>query len=121
MSYEKVLELTAAVRAYHYYRKFWQPKPSQTLNCFYEEDNSFDPFAIKVYEVGKSDVVGHLSREISRATKSFMDRSGKVTVILTSEHYRRSPLVQGGMEIASLMRSSIPGAKIIPNRRNKLF
>ena len=38
-----------------------------------------------------------------------MDRSGKVTVTLTSEHYRRSPLVQGGMEIACLMRSSIPG------------
>ena len=109
MSYEKVLELTAAVCGYNYYRKLWQPKPSQTLNCFYEEDNPFDPFAIKVYEVGKSDVVGHLSREISRATKFFLDRGGKVTVTLTSEHYRRSPLVQGGMEIACLMRSSVPG------------
>ena len=38
-----------------------------------------------------------------------MDRDGKVTVTLTSKHYRRSPLVQGGMEIAWLMRSSIPG------------
>ena len=100
MSYEKVLELTAAVRAYHYYRKFWQSKPTQTLNCFYEEDNPFDPFAIKVCEVGKMDVVGHLPREISRATKFFMDLGGKVSVTLTSEHYRRSSLVQGGMEIA---------------------
>ena len=60
-------------------------------------------------EVGKSDVVGHLPREISRATKFFMDRVGKATVTLTSEHYRRSSLVQGGMEIACPMRSSIPG------------
>ena len=110
MSYEKVLELTAAVRGYHCYRKFWQPKPSQTLNCFYEEDNPFDSFATKVCEVGKRDVVGHLPREISRATKYFMDRGGKVT--LTSKHYRRSPLVQGGMEIAFLMISSIPGTGV---------
>ena len=73
------------------------------------KDNPFDPFAIKVCKVRKSDVVEHLPREISRATKFFMDRGGKVTVTLTSEHYRRSLLVQGGMEIASLMRSSIPG------------
>ena len=71
MSFKKVLELTAAVRGYRYYRKFWQPKPSQTLNCFYEEDNPFDPFTIKVCEVRKSDFVGHLLREISRATKLF--------------------------------------------------
>ena len=64
MSYEKVPELTAAVRVYHYHQKFWQPKLSQTLNCFYEEDDLFDPSAIKVCEAGKTDVIGHLPREI---------------------------------------------------------
>ena len=65
-----------------------------------------------MYEVGKSDVVGHLPREISRAIRFFMDRGGKVTVTLTSEHYRRSPLVQGGIEISCLMRSLIPGTRV---------
>ena len=83
MSYEKVLELTAAVCVYHYCRIFRQPKSSQKLNCFYEEDNPFDPFAIKVCEAGKSDVVGYLPRKNSRVTKFFMDRGGKVTVTLS--------------------------------------
>ena len=38
-----------------------------------------------------------------------MDGGGKVTATLTSKHYRRSPHVLGWMEIACLMRSSVPG------------
>ena len=42
---------------------------------------------------------GHLPREISRVTKFLLDRGAEMTTVLTSEHYRRSPLVQGGLEI----------------------
>ena len=87
MSYDKVIEFTAAVRGYHYYRRFWKPELSQKLNCFFEEDNPFDLFAIKVCEIGKTAAVGHLPREISRATKFFIDRGGRLSVTLTSEHY----------------------------------
>ena len=79
---------------------------------FFEEDNPFDPFAIKVCEIGKTASVGHLPREISRATKFFVDRGGRLSVTLTSEHYRRSPLVQGGMEIGCKVTASIPGTCI---------
>ena len=109
MSYEKVFEFTAAIRGFHYYRRFWVPSPSQKLNCLYEPDNPFDEFAIKACEEGKYEAVGHLPREISRATKFFMDRGATVTATLISEHYRRSPLVQGGMEIACRVTVSIPG------------
>ena len=109
MSYNKIIEFTAAVRGYHFYRRYWQPQPSQKLDCFYEEDNPFDPFAIKVCEIGKNITVGHLPREISRATKFFIDRGAAITLTLTSEHYRRSPLVQGGMEIPCVVTASIPG------------
>ena len=112
MSYDKVIEFTAAVRGYHYYCRFWKPEPSQKLNCFFEEDNPFDPFAIKVCEIGKTAAVGHLPREISRAAKFFIDRGGRLSVTLTSEHYRRSPLVQGGMEIGCKVTTSIPGTCI---------
>jgi len=49
----------------------------------------------------RNKIVGHLPREISRITKFFLDRNAVVTTELTSSHYRRSPLVQGGLEIRS--------------------
>ena len=109
MSYEKIFEFNAAFRGYHYYRRFWVPKSSQSLCCYFEPDNPFDNFAIKVCEEGKSTPVGHLPWEISRATKFFIDRGATVKAQLISEHYRRSPLVQGGMEIACKVTVSIPG------------
>ena len=109
MSYNKTFEFTAAVRGYHYYRRYWLPQPTQKLNCFHEINNPFDQFAIKICEVGNEIAVGHLPKEISRATKFFMDRGASLTVTLTSEHYRRSPLVQGGLEIPCKVAATIPG------------
>ena len=37
--------------------------------------------------------------EISRTTKFLTDRGATVTAELTSDHYMRSPLIQGGVEI----------------------
>ena len=109
---DKGIEFTATVHGYHYYRRFWKPEPLQKLNCFFEEDNPFNLFAIKVCEIGKTTAVGHLPREISRATKFFIDQGGRLPVTLTSEHYRRSPLVQGGIEIGCTVTASIPGTCI---------
>jgi len=81
----------------------------QLLECHHEERNPFDRYAIKVYEIGNETPVGHLPREISRVTKFFMDRGATIEVQLTSEHYRRSPIVQGGMEIACKVTVKIIG------------
>ena len=43
--------------------------------------------------------MGHLPKEISRATKCIIDRGAVVTVEISSDHCRRSPLVQGGLEV----------------------
>ena len=67
---------------------------------FFETHNPYDCFAIKVCEVGNENAVGYLPREISRITKFFVDRGAIVSAQLNSEHYRRSPIVHGGMEIA---------------------
>ena len=107
MPNEKIFEFTTAVHRVHYYRRCCVLKPSQKLNYFYEPDNSFDEFAIKVCEERHEVPVGHLPREISRATKFFIDRGANITVTLTSNHYRRSPLVQSGMEIACKVTASI--------------
>ena len=125
MSYEKNFEFTAAVRGYHYYRRFWAPKPLQQLYCFFEDDNPFDQFAMKVCEEeGQKTPIGHLPREFSRAMKFLIDRGANITVTLRNDHYRRSPLVQGGMKISWKVRASIPGTCInllIMERYKKLI
>ena len=80
MAFCEVFEFTCAVRGFHVYRKFWIPEKGQLLNCFLESNNLFDPFAIKVCER-------------NRITKFFIERGGTLDVELTSDHYRRSPLV----------------------------
>ena len=112
MTCVKYFQFSAAVRGFHYYRKSWLPEPEQTLNCFHEEGNTFDRFAIKVCEKDKNEIVGHLPMEISRVTKFLLDKGANVSAKLTSTHYRRSPLVQGGIEIPCLVTVSMPGTVI---------
>ena len=52
--------------------------------------------------------VGHLPKEISRVTKFILDRGVTVIVEVTEDHYRRSPLVQGGMEIPCRVTVTTP-------------
>ena len=58
----------------------------------------FDQFALKTVDE-RRETVGHLPKEISRVTKYFLDRGTSMHCKLTSRHCRRSPLVQGGLEI----------------------
>lgn len=104
---EIINSFTAAVRGYHYYRRFWKPVEGEKLKCMYEANNAFDRFAIKVVKIN-GETVGHLPREISRITKFFLDRGASIEIELTSKHYRRSPLVQGGIEIACLVIAKMP-------------
>ena len=108
----KYFQFSAAVRGFYYYRKSWLPEPEQTVNCFNEEGNTFDRFAIKVCEKGKNEIVGHLPMEISRVTKFLIDRGANVSATLTSTHYRRSLPVQGGTEIPCVVTVSMPGTVI---------
>ena len=50
--------------------------------------------------------------EISQLTKYFLDRGANVSEKLTSMHYRRSPLVQGGIENPRVVTVSMPGTVI---------
>ena len=109
----KVFEFTAAVRGYPHHGKFWKPEHQQVLNCCHEKNNAFDRFAIMVCEIGSDEKhVGHLPMEISRATKFFIDQGAALTAKLMSDHYRRSPLIQGGMEIPCKITTKISGTVI---------
>ena len=47
--------------------------------------------------------------EISRVTKFLLDRGANASSKLTSTHYRRSPLVLGGIEIPCVVIVSMLG------------
>ena len=108
MVFHDVFEFTAAVQDFHVFRRIWKPTEGETLNCFYERGNVFDPFSIKVCQKDLEKTVGHLPSEISRITKFILDRNATVTVKLSSSHYRRSPLVQGGLEICCVVTVTTP-------------
>ena len=96
-----VYEFQTAVRGYHY-RKYWNPICNRLLYCSHEVGNHFDPFAIKVCK-DDGEIVGDLPMEISRSTTFLIDRGFTATISLSSTHYRRSPLVQGGLGIPCKM------------------
>ena len=93
------LEVPAAVRGFHVYRASWQPEENEILECYHEQGNIWDIFAIKTCQSNSVIPVGHLPMELSRLTKFLLDRGAVIKAQLTSSNYRRSPLVQGGLEI----------------------
>ena len=104
----KTSEFSSPVRGYHHYRNTWFPQESEVLDCYHEFENTFDMFAIKTCK-SNGQIVGHLPREISRVTKFLLDRGAVVQATLSTTHYRRSPLVQGGLEIACKVSVKMPG------------
>ena len=69
----------------------------------HERNNIYDRYAIAANKRLRGrladSIIGHLPREISRATRFFLLRGGMVHLKVTDENYRQSPLIQGGLEI----------------------
>ena len=65
MNAKKNIKFIAAIRGYHFYKRYWQQKEAEWLRCFHEVYNPFDVFAIKTVIPDKV-ITGHLPREISR-------------------------------------------------------
>ena len=57
-------------------------------------------------------IVGHLPIEISRITKFIIDRGAQVTIKTRGRHYRRSPLIQGGLEVPCEIKITMLGSII---------
>ena len=69
----------AAVRGYHFYRRYWRPQENEKLICLHEPGNAFDRFAIKTVKEN-GEIVGHLPKEISRITKYYLDRGASICI-----------------------------------------
>ena len=92
-----------------FFKKTWKPVLNELLDCFYEQGNDFDYLSIKTCKKDDNETVGHLPREISRSTKFLIDRDARVTSQITSSHYRKSPLLQGEMEVQCKVSVTMPG------------
>ena len=107
-SNSRTLELTAAARGFHVFRKKWKPALNEQLHCLQEPGNDYDVFSIKTCKPDKT-TVGHLPREISRPTKFLLDRGAEIVAEIESSHYRRYPLIQGGLAIRCKVSATLPG------------
>ena len=91
------------LRGYHEYRFIWTPILHETLLVRHEHDNSYDRYAIaclkKLPGHLSESIVGHLPKEIARFTYYIMLHGARLSAKVLDTQHRRSPLVQGGLEI----------------------
>lgn len=91
------------LHGFYVYKEIWKPIVGELLRCPHEQNNIYDCYAVaanKRLQGHLADsIIGHLPREISRATHFFLLRGGMVHLKVTDENYCRSPLIQGGLEI----------------------
>ena len=89
------------LRGYHEYRLLWTPVLDEILAARPEIGNSFYCYAIAAYKrFGPTEqIVGHLPREISRFMYFIIFHGAQIVCKVINTHHRRSPLVQGGLEI----------------------
>ena len=85
MAYNKVAEFSAAVRRYHYYRRFGSPAENQIFQCFVDLDNPLGHFAMEVCKSSKETPIDRLPNEIPRVTMFLIDQSATVSIQLTSD------------------------------------
>ena len=71
-----------------------------------------DIFSMKVCKPDSDEVVRHLPIEISRITKFTVDRGAKCTLKIRGIHYRRSPLVQGGLDVLCKVTITMIGSVV---------
>ena len=112
MANNKNIIFSATVRGF-VCKASWKSKEDELLECSHEKDNPYDSFSIKVFKPDSpAEIVGHLPMEISRITKFIIDRGAQVAVKIRGRHYRRSPLVQGELEVPCEIKITMLGSII---------
>ena len=85
------------LRGYHVYQREWTPILNEVLPAIH------DCYAIAARKRLPGQIiystVGHLPKEISRVTRFIMLYGATVTIKIKDVNHRRSPLIQGGLEI----------------------
>ena len=85
------------LRGFHVYKELRNPRLNEKLDTIQVENNPHDRYAVAVSRLTPV-VVGHLPREISRFTRFIILHGATMKVKVSDTKYRRSPLIQGGLE-----------------------
>ena len=89
----------------------WKTQEGEIFECLHEENNLYDVFSLKVWKSKNAQsVVRHLPLDISKITKFILQRGAWVQATVTGKHYRRSPLIQGGLEAPCLATVTMAGS-----------
>ena len=81
---------------------------ARLFNLGITDPNLYYDFGIETCESASDEIVGHLSMEISRPTKFLLQRRAVIKATLPFTNYRKSYLVQDGLEIPSRVSVSMP-------------
>ena len=94
-------EIKCPSRGFQLYRDIWKPKLSQLLEVFHEKGNVHDPFAFKVKCAAMltKAVIAHITGEIYRFCRYFMDYGGLLETRVRDTLCRISPIPNKGLEI----------------------
>ena len=98
-------EFASALRGFHVYKNTENRRPvkGQELTFYREFDNEFDRFAVagKALFPGKLDpsIVGHVAPELSRHIWHALRYCAIIRAEVKDKRPKRSPSVQGGLEI----------------------
>lgn len=94
-------EFSCGLRGFHEYRISWIPEKDEVLAVQHEDGNQYDQYAVAAYkrDMSHNKTVGHLPKEISRLVTFLLIHGAQISVRVVDEKYRRSLLVQGGLEI----------------------
>ena len=96
--------LESCVRGFHVNKDVWTPVLNECLQTRQELGNPKDRYAVAVCKAdGAASTVGHVLMELSRIFWYFLQNNGEITCKITGSR-RRSPLVQGGLEIPCLYK-----------------
>ena len=113
------------LHGFHFYANTanWKPILGERISFKRELDNEHDKFAVAGQKIlrGKlaPETIGHIPREIPRHVWYAILEGAKITAIVSDVTPKRSPLVQGGLEIpicVTVEWENIDGLKILKEK-----
>ena len=107
---QKSIVFSAVVRGFHVCKISWKSEEEEIIEC-QMKNNPYDVFSIKVCKLNNAQsVVGHLPMQISRITKFILQKGATEQATVTRKHYRRSCLIQNGLEGPCIVTVTMPGS-----------
>ena len=92
------LIINGTIRGFHVYKSLCTPEIGEELSTVQETSNKHDRFAVTIRKGTLT--IGHVPAEISKVCWFFLRRGGTIKCRMSTDRHRRSPLEQGGLEVA---------------------